>query len=78
VKLEINLDDITVGDWEETVGRIIKDEMEQAVRTEIRKQLRDRRGAMEKDVRSAMAKYMSHVPTADDLMRTAFKEVKHK
>jgi len=40
MKLEINLDEINVGNWGETITSIIKDEIQIAVRTEVRKSLK--------------------------------------
>jgi hypothetical protein len=73
MKLEINLDQISIDDYGETVAGIIKDEIRMVVHNEVRALVKAHKETLAKSVQKAMASYLSNIPSAEDLLATVYK-----
>ncbi len=54
MKLEINLDQISVNDYEDTIGSIIKQEMDAAVRYEVRRIVKEQQKELAAKIAAAV------------------------
>jgi hypothetical protein len=55
MKIEVNLDNLTIGEWGESVAQVIKDELTAVVRVEVRALMKARREHIRKAVQQAVS-----------------------
>lgn len=73
MKLVVDLEDVWTGYEDEagSVAQLIRDEIRFAVKNEVKKLIRAHDVTLKKTVEKAMARYLTNIPSAEDLIRLA-------